>query len=134
MEWAFADDRPIYAQIVEQIEMGILSGECPAGSALPSVRALALEAEVNPNTVQRAFLELESLGLVRTHRTSGRTVTEDGELVMAVRRRTAQGRVERFLADMRSLGFDAAQAVSLLAEAAGQQGCSVLGSEPKDVR
>ncbi|MBS1474027.1 MAG: GntR family transcriptional regulator [Massilimaliae sp.] len=59
MKWEFRDDRPIYSQLVEQIQRRIVSGSFPAGSKLPSVRDLASEASVNPNTMQKAFAELE---------------------------------------------------------------------------
>ena len=77
MAWKLDNDRPIYAQIVEKIKLRIISGFYQPGSKLPSVRDLALEAGVNPNTMQKAFAELENSGLLITMRTSGRMVTED---------------------------------------------------------
>ena len=64
MEWSFRSDQPIYSQLVRRIKQGIVSGELPAGSRLPSVRDLAMEAGVNPNTMQRALQELEREGMV----------------------------------------------------------------------
>ena len=76
MAWSFENGRPIYTQLLEQIEQRIISGEYSAGEKLPSVRELAAEAAVNPNTMQRAMAKLEQRGLVVTNRTAGRTVTE----------------------------------------------------------
>ena len=77
MKWQFSNSAPIYAQLIEQIKMAIVSGEFPAGERLPSVRELAAETGVNPNTMQRAMTELERDGLVYSQRTAGRFVTEN---------------------------------------------------------
>ena len=78
MKWDFSSDAPIYAQLILQIKVGIVSGAFPPGERLPSVRDLATEAGVNPNTMQRALTELERDGLVYSQRTAGRFVTESG--------------------------------------------------------
>lgn len=72
MQWQFSNEMPIYSQLVEQIKIGIVSGMFPPGERLPSVRDLATEAGVNPNTMQRAMTELERDGLVYSQRTAGR--------------------------------------------------------------
>ena len=77
MKWQFSNDAPIYSQLIHQIQVGIVSGAFPPGQRLPSVRDLATEAGVNPNTMQRALAELERDGLVYSQRTAGRFVTED---------------------------------------------------------
>ena len=105
MEWNLEEGRPIYAQLVEQIQMQIASGQYAPGGKLPSVRELAAEAAVNPNTMQKAFAELERGGLIVTQRTNGRTVTEDEERIREVRRRLAEGHVRDFFRRMRSLGY-----------------------------
>ena len=79
MGWDFETDRPIYIQIMEKIQLLILAGVYPVGAKLPSVRDLAQQAAVNPNTMQRALAQLEEEGLVITQRTSGRFVTENEE-------------------------------------------------------
>jgi DNA-binding transcriptional regulator YhcF (GntR family) len=114
LEWRFTTDRPIYAQIVEQIQRGILSGVYPLGSNMPSVRALALEAEVNPNTMQKALAELESQGLLSTQRTSGRTVTSDESLIAGLKRRAEQDLVEQYFMGMQKLGVGRSEAIGLL--------------------
>ena len=81
MAWELDADRPIYAQLVERIQKEIVSGKYQPGEKLPSVRDLAAVAAVNPNTMQKAFAELERSGLIVTQRTNGRTVTEDTELI-----------------------------------------------------
>ena len=70
MAWELDADRPIYAQLVERIQREIVSGKYQPGEKLPSVRDLAAVAAVNPNTVQKAFAELERSGLIMTQRTS----------------------------------------------------------------
>ena len=77
MAWDLKSDRPIYSQLIEQIQLKIVSGVYPAGSKLPSVRDMASDASVNPNTMQRALAELENEGLLYSQRTNGRFVTED---------------------------------------------------------
>ena len=77
MAWTLDSDRPIFLQIVERIQTDIVSGRYQPGDKLPSVRDLAAEASVNPNTMQKAFAELERTGLVYSRRTSGRFITED---------------------------------------------------------
>jgi DNA-binding transcriptional regulator YhcF (GntR family) len=77
MNWQFDNDMPIYSQLVGQIKQRIVAGVFPPGERLPSVRDLATDAGVNPNTMQRALQELERNGLVFSQRTAGRFVTED---------------------------------------------------------
>lgn len=105
MVWTFRGDQPIYAQLVEQIKLGIVSGEFSPGERLVSVRDMAADAGVNPNTLQRALQELEREGLVYSQRTSGRFVTEDAEAIGRVRAALAAGRLRDFLAAMEKLGY-----------------------------
>ena len=86
MLWQFSGDAPIYSQLIEQIKVGIVSGVFPPGERLPSVRDLATEAGVNPNTMQRALTELERDGLVYSQRTAGRFVTEDNTMINQAKR------------------------------------------------
>ena len=81
MAWDIRADRPVYLQLVEYLQTAVVTGEYPPGSRIPPVRELAGQAGVNPNTMQRALAELETQGLVETHRTSGRTVTENRQTV-----------------------------------------------------
>lgn len=115
-EWRITNDRPIYLQLTEQIVQRIVSGRYPSASKLPSVRELAVEAGVNPNTMQRAFAELEREGLVTTNRTAGRIVTEDTVMIENIRGRLAAQRIEEFLEGMELLGFTGSQAAKLLTQ------------------
>ncbi len=105
MPWEFRSDCPIYAQLIEKIEQKICSGVYPPGTKLPPVRDLAQEAAVNPNTMQRALARLEDVGLLYTHRTSGRFVTEDTDLIRQLKNRLVQEHIRDFLEKMRQLGF-----------------------------
>ena len=80
MAWKFSSDKPVYLQISDKIVKKVLSGEYPVGEQIPTVRQIALEAAVNPNTVQHAFSELENEGLIISKGTMGRFVTEDAEI------------------------------------------------------
>ena len=106
MAWELDSDRPIYAQLVERIQMQIVSGMYPPGGKLPSVRELASEAAVNPNTMQKAFAELERSGLIVTMRTNGRVVTEDEDLIQQIRNGLAEEHVKTFMSSMKELGFN----------------------------
>lgn len=105
MEWELSGDRPIYLQISEQIKLRIVSGLYPAGAKLPSVRDMASEAAVNPNTMQRALSDLEREGLIYTERTSGRYVTEDKEMIQKTKKGLAKEVVAGFFAKMEQLGY-----------------------------
>ena len=97
MPWDLKSDRPIYIQLIEEIQLRIFSGEYPPGSKLPSVRDIAQEASVNPNTMQRALSKLEEDGLVITHRTSGRTITEDVEMIKRAKNKLAVQQIIAFI-------------------------------------
>ncbi|MBQ7199990.1 MAG: GntR family transcriptional regulator, partial [Eubacterium sp.] len=96
MAWDLSGERPIYIQLVERISRQIASGAYKPGDKFPSVRELALEAAVNPNTMQRAMAALEADGLLITSRTSGRTVTEDMTLIESVKKNIAVSEYNSF--------------------------------------
>lgn len=114
MAWSFDADRPIYLQLVEHIQQKILNGEYQPGEKLPSVRDLAAEAAVNPNTMQKALAELERGGLVFAQRTSGRFITDDAAKIRRLRQAAALALARRFLADLKQLGITPAEAAELL--------------------
>lgn len=114
MEWTFKSDQPIYAQLVEQIRLAIASGEFVPGARLSSVRDMATEAGVNPNTLQRALQELERMGLVYSQRTAGRFVTEDEALIAREKKAIAAARAEAFTQAMNKLGYGREEIISLL--------------------
>lgn len=114
MAWDLKNDRPIYLQLMEQLKVMIISGVYPAGSKIPSVRELAAEAAVNPNTMQKALSELEREGLVFTNRTSGRFITDDTNLIQKMRTDLAKEQLAIFLAQMENLGFSKAEILDLI--------------------
>ncbi len=113
MPWNLDNNRPIYLQLVERIQMDIVSGVYHAGDKLPSVRELAADAAVNPNTMQKAFTELERSGLVYTQRTNGRYITEDQERISRVREELARECTLSYLSNIRRLGYEREQALAL---------------------
>lgn len=117
MDWIFRQDAPIYTQLMEQLTLAIIAGNYPAGARLPSVRDIALEAGVNPNTVQRALAELEREGLIYSQRTAGRFVTEEIDMIEQAKLRIANEKAAEFLAAMEKLGFSRAQIPALLEQA-----------------
>ena len=116
MAWNLDSDRPIYAQLLERIQRQIVSGRYRPGDKLPSVRELAAEASVNPNTMQKAFAELERSGLIITRRTSGRFVTEDTQMIAQIRTSLAKEEILSFLARMKGLGFETQDIIRILSQ------------------
>ncbi|MBO4927483.1 MAG: GntR family transcriptional regulator [Clostridiales bacterium] len=116
MPWEFKENRPIFQQIYDKIVLSIINGTYPMGSKLPSVRELAEQAGVNPNTMQRAMSNLESEGLALTNRTSGRIVTTDEKRIEEVKHRYARQAAEEFMQEMEMLGISKEKAVSILEE------------------
>lgn len=114
MKWQFSGDAPIYSQLIEQIKVGIVSGVFPPGERLASVRDLAVEAGVNPNTMQRALTELERDGLVYSQRTAGRFVTEDTAMIESAKQRLADRQIQNFLTAMTRLGFEKEEILTLV--------------------
>jgi len=116
MPWNLNSDRPIFLQIVERIQMDIISGKYKPGDKLPSVRDLAAEAAVNPNTMQKAFSELERTGLVYSQRTTGRFITEDTTLIYELKTNLAKEKITEFIALMQQLGFSKEEILSLISD------------------
>ena len=116
MPWDLENDRPIYLQLMERIQQDIIKGVYQPGGKIPSVRELALEAAVNPNTMQKALSELERSGLIYSQRTSGRFITEDKELIHQMKKELAAAEVSAFVAHMKQLGITPEEIRQLLAE------------------
>ena len=125
MAWNLDSDRPMYAQLLERIQLQIVSGIYAPGDKLPSVRDLAAEASVNPNTMQKAFAELERSGLIETKRTSGRFVTEDKNMITQIRTQLAKEEALSFIEKMKELGFEKNDILALL---------SAVAEEPAEQR
>ena len=116
MPWNLDSSRPTYLQIIERVQMDIITGRYQPGDKLPSVRDLAQEAAVNPNTMQKALSELERSGLIYSQRTSGRFITEDKELIHQMQKELAAAEVSAFVAHMKQLGITPEEIRQLLAE------------------
>lgn len=117
MAFELKNDRPIYLQLMEILTQRITAGIYTPGSQLPSVRDLALEFSVNPNTMQRSLSELERGGLIYTMRTTGRFVTEDMGKIRASKMQRGEEEVRLFLERMHQTGFDGEEIRSLLRRA-----------------
>lgn len=124
MEYVFDNERPIYIQLVEMIRINIVSGKFKKGQKLPSVRELALMMKVNPNTMQKALVELEDEKLIYTERTNGKYVTEDEKLIEKIKKQLAQEKVNNYLNSMKNIGISYELAVKYLQELGGQNGIS----------
>ena len=105
MDFEFDNERPIYLQLVRRLRVGIVSGEVTPGSRIPSVRELAIQAKVNPNTVQRALGELEAEGLIYTERTNGKYVTLDETRIRREKEKLACESLERFRRELKGIGM-----------------------------
>jgi len=114
MNWDLTGDRPIWLQLTEQIRLRIVAGEYRAGERLPSVRDLAAEAAVNPNTMQKALTELERTGLVYSQRTSGRFITQDEGMIRSIKQQLAEEQTSDFLARMAELGFSGEETLKIM--------------------
>ena len=114
MSWELNSDRPIFIHIAERIQTDIISGVYKAGEKLPSVRDLAAEAAVNPNTMQKALSELERTGLVFSHRTSGLFITEDTKMIENLKSQLAKEKTQEFFNTMQKLGFQKEEVLSFL--------------------
>ncbi len=116
MPWNLDDSRPIYLQLMEKIQQDIISGTYRPGAKLPSVRELALDAAVNPNTMQKALSELERSGLVYSQRTSGRFITEDESMLKQLKTELAARHIREFFEKMEQLGFPQEETLALVQE------------------
>lgn len=120
MPWNFNNNTPIYLQIMNHIMLSVAVGEYKAGDKLLPVRELAAEAQVNPNTMQKALSELERDGLLYSQRTSGRFITDDTEKIAELRKNLASGHMENYLNKMGELGFSENAALDALKEFIGE--------------
>lgn len=114
MKIEFSPNIPIYIQVMEFIKKEIVAGHLSPGSKIPSVRELAGELQVNPNTIQRTFQELEREGIVETRRGMGRYVATEGEKIMELRKDMAKELLHAFINGMNNLGFSEEEMLSIL--------------------
>lgn len=114
MSWKLNPDRPVYLQLIERITTDIISGTYPPGGKLPSVRDMAAEAGVNPNTMQKALSEMERTNLVYSQRTSGRFITEDLNMIDNLKTELASAQIKEFLENMEKLGLTREDIIRLI--------------------
>lgn len=120
MNYIFDNERPIYIQLVELIRLEIVSGKLLSGSRLPSVRELAITMKVNPNTMQKALVELEDEKLIYTERTNGKYVTSDKKLIDAIKKEIAKEKVKEYIKNMNDIGIDYDEALNYLQNLGGK--------------
>ena len=116
MEWKIDNNKPVYIQLVDQLKVKIISGEIELDSKLDSVRSLAADAMVNPNTMQKALAELEREGFVYSKRTSGRFVTDNKELIENERKNLVKDNVKKTLDTLINLGYTNEEILNLVEE------------------
>ena len=106
MSWSLSNDKPIFQQLKDIIVLKIIKGEYPPGAKLEGVRELAVNAGVNPNTMQRALSDVEETGIIYTMRGDGRYVTDDKEKINEVRSAYVAEEIDGFLNSVGELGLD----------------------------
>ncbi|MEG0857664.1 MAG: GntR family transcriptional regulator [Terrisporobacter sp.] len=114
MDWNIDNNKPVYIQLVEQLKSKIISGDIKAGDKIDSVRSLAEDAQVNPNTMQKALAELERQELVFSKRTSGRFVTDNEEKIKLMREEVANKEIESLKANLGRLGYSEEEIIELV--------------------
>ncbi|MBE9915397.1 GntR family transcriptional regulator [Paenibacillus donghaensis] len=117
MSIEFDNNLPIYLQIMNHIKKKIVSGLLQPGDKIPSVRELAADLQINPNTVQRTFQELEREEVVETKRGLGRYVTSEESKIMAIKKEMAGDLLHQFIHGMQELGFRNQDIVTIVKEA-----------------
>ena len=121
MKFEFNNNTPIYIQLVEMLKISIISGELKPGDRLPSVRELALLTKVNPNTMQKALVELEELNLIYTERTNGKYITEDKNLIKKHKENYAKELSKEYFTSMKTIGFNEEETIKYLKELGGNK-------------
>ena len=121
MEVKFDNERPIYIQLVELLEIDIVSGNLKSGERILSVRDLSVKYKVNPNTMQKALAELEELKLIYTERTNGKYVTSDSNLIKKYKEKYAKEKAYKYFSDMKELGFNSSNAITYLKSIGGNK-------------
>lgn len=112
--WEFGNDRPVYLQIIDVIITRIVSGVYNPGERIPSVRDLAEEARVNPNTMQKALSEIERLGYITSQRTAGKFITDDAEIIGALKKSKADNLLENFVDEIKKINISIDEAIEML--------------------
>lgn len=121
MNIKFDNNVPIYIQLVEQLKIDIISGKLNPGERLLSVRELALKFKVNPNTMQKALIELEDLNLIYTERTNGKYVTDDKKLIDKYKKKYADELSDKYFTNMNNIGFNKKETIDYLKDLGGDK-------------
>ena len=124
MNFKFDNNIPIYIQLVEYLKIYIISGKIKPGERIMPVRELALKTKVNPNTMQKALVELESLKLIYTESTNGRFVTKDEKLINKYKEKYAKELSDKYFSQMASIGFSSKETIKYLNDLGGKDGIS----------
>lgn len=114
MTYKFDESQPIYLQLIEIFKTNIANGTWKAGEKIDSVRNLALDFAVNPNTVQRALVELENTGLVYSQRTTGRFITQNQELIKNLKHEMAENKTHDFVLQMLAIDIEQKEILDLV--------------------
>ena len=112
----FDNNVPIYIQLVEELKISIISGTIGPNEKLLSVRDLALQKRVNPNTMQKALTELENMKLIYTERTNGKFVTNDTKLIDEFKQKYADDLSFNYVKNMKSLGYKIDEIIEIIKE------------------
>ena len=120
MKVEFDNNIPIYIQLVEQLKIDIISEKLKSGERLLSVREFALQTKVNPNTVQKAFVELEDLKLIYTERTNGRFVTDDKKIIDRYKKKYADELTNKYILGMKNIGYNDKEIIEYLKSVGGK--------------
>ncbi len=115
----FDNNRPIYLQIISEIHKDLASGRLVTGQKLPSVRQLAIDYKVNPNTIQRTFRELEGMGMTFTKRGMGTFITEDAEMIEEIKISVVEGYVNAYIESMKALNLSNEEIVEIVQKRLG---------------
>ncbi len=116
MNSIFNNDRPIYLQIIDELKLEIISGKLGTNEKLPSVRDFSQMLKVNPNTLQKALMELERIGLIYTERTNGKFVTQDEKIISKVKQEIIENKIIKFYKDMQDIGIEKEDIIKYIKE------------------
>ncbi|MBQ6546603.1 MAG: GntR family transcriptional regulator [Bacilli bacterium] len=114
MDFVFDNNVPIYIQVLEYLKIYLISGTFKCGDKLPSVRDFATTFKVNPNTMQKALAELETMNLIYTERTNGKYVTKDIKLIEKLKDEYAITLAKSYFSGMKRIGLGKADSIKYL--------------------
>ncbi len=116
MSWQFNSTEAVFIQIADRLRAEIISGKYAPNSQIPTVRQLAFEVSVNPNTMQKALSLLEEEGLLCTRSTVGRFITSDTQVICAARERMKREAVQKLVREARALGMSEEELITMIKE------------------